>query len=372
MKCIRVVAIRVDASMTMGTGHVVRCLTLADMLRTRGVHCHFICRGHPGNMMAAIRQQGFEATELPIESAKLGQVSEVSDSTLAHAGWLGCDWQIDAEQTLRVVQAIKPDMLVIDHYAIDARWEGAIRPSVSRIMVIDDLADREHDCDVLLDQNLGREAKDYASKVPSHCTVLAGPCYALLRPEFAELREYSLARRQHPLVKNLLLTMGGVDGSNATSRVLEALKNSALPKDCCITVVMGPCAPWVRQVRELAASMPWPTEVRVGVENMAQLMADSDLAIGAAGGTSWERCCLGLPTLLVVLAENQWPGAQALKRHAAAVLIGEVDDIEKKLSQAIEAAVQGEILAQMGRAASEITDGRGIEKLSELLRNHND
>lgn len=347
----------------------MRCLTLADELRSRGAGCHFICREHPGNLIGLIQGRGFAATAMPAGAADFKPGGGMATT---HAHWLGCDWQIDAEQTLDVVRAIRPDWLVVDHYAIDNHWEEMLRTQVRRMMVIDDLVDRRHECDVLLDQNLGREAKDYASKVPSHCTVLAGPCYALLRPEFAELREYSLARRQHPLVKNLLVTMGGVDASNATGRVLETLKNSSLNEGCRITVVMGSSAPWLQQVRELAASMPWPTRVRVGVENMAQLMTDSDLAIGAAGGTSWERCCLGLPTLLVVLAENQWPGAQALKRHAAAVLIGEVDDIEKQLPQAIEAAVQGEILAQMGRAASEITDGRGIEKLSELLRAHND
>lgn len=347
----------------------MRCLTLADELRDRGAKCHFICREHPGNLVDLIRGRGFVVTALPGGAADFRPAVA---APVAHAHWLGCHWQIDAKQTLDAVQTLSPDWLVVDHYAIDIHWEEVLRPHVRRIMVIDDLADRRHECDVLLDQNLGREAGDYASRVPAHCTVLAGPRYALLRPEFAELREYSLARRQHPLVKNLLLTMGGVDASNATSRVLEALKNSALPRDCCITVVMGAHAPWLQQVRELAVSMPWPTRVRVGVENMAQLMADCDLAIGAAGGTSWERCCLGLPTLLVVLAENQRPGAQALKCHAAAVLIGAVDDIERQLPRAIEAAVQGETLAQMGRAASEITDGRGIEKLSKLLKAHYD
>lgn len=344
----------------------MRCLTLADELRDRGAECQFICREHPGNLIGLIRGRGFIVTTLPSVNVSF----RLEGGTYAH--WLGCDWQLDAKQTLDAVQVTIPDWLVVDHYAIDSHWEEILRPKVRQMMVIDDLADRRHVCDLLLDQNLGREAGDYSSKVPAACTILAGPCNALLRPEFAELREYSLARRQRPLVKNLLLTMGGVDASNATSRVLEALKKSVLPEDCCITVVMGPHAPWLRRVRELAVSMPWPTRVKVGVENMALLMADSDLAIGAAGGTSWERCCLGLPTLLVVLAENQWHGAQALKRHAAVVLIGEVDDIEKQLPQAMEVAVQGEILAQMGRAASEITDGRGIEKLSELLRAHND
>lgn len=367
MKETGVIAIRVDASIVMGTGHVMRCLTLADSLRIRGIRCHFICCAHPGNMIAAIRQKGFEVTELPLDFVRFQPSPKLFTSLLAYADWLGSDWRSDAERTLSVVRAIKPDMLVVDHYAIDIKWEEVLRPYVRRIMVIDDLADRKHECDVLLDQNLGRSVGDYASKVPSYCTVLAGPSYALLRPEFAELRDYSLTRRQHPLVKKLLITMGGVDGFNATSLVLKALKHSSLSEDCCITVVIGPRAPWQQQVRELAASMQWSTEVRVGVGNMAQLMAESDLAIGAAGSTSWERCCLGLPALLVVLAENQWFGAEALNRHEAVFLIGETDDIERQLPRAIEIVAQSEILARMSGAASKITDGRGVEKLSELL-----
>ncbi|MBC7617632.1 MAG: UDP-2,4-diacetamido-2,4,6-trideoxy-beta-L-altropyranose hydrolase [Candidatus Saccharibacteria bacterium] len=363
------VVFRTDASLQIGTGHVMRCLTLAHELRDKGAVCHFICREHPGNLIGLIRTRGFVVTALPGGATDFWPALA---APVAYAHWLGCDWQIDAEQTLEFVKAIVPDWLVVDHYAIDSQWEEVLRPQTRRMMVIDDLADRKHVCDLLLDQNLGREAEDYSSKVPAACMLLAGPPYALLRPEFAELRTYSLRRRQHPQVKNLLVTMGGVDSYNATSLVLEALRNSALPEDCRITVVMGPHAPWLLRVRKLAASMPWPTSVRVGVENMAQLMADSDLAIGAAGGTSWERCCLGLPTLVVVLAENQRLGAQALKRTAAAILIGEIDDIEIQLPRMFETTIQDEILAQMSKAASEITDGRGLEKLSDLLRAHND
>jgi UDP-2,4-diacetamido-2,4,6-trideoxy-beta-L-altropyranose hydrolase len=236
------------------------------------------------------------------------------------------------------------------------------------MMVIDDLADRAHRCNLLLDQNLGRQPQDYTKLVPADCQVLTGPNYALLRPEFAALRPYSLQRRQaQTSIGRLLITMGGVDQDNATGQVLQALKTCALPADCRITVVMGLTAPWLQNVQELAAQMPWPTEVVVNVNDMAQRMADSDLAIGAAGSTSWERCCLGLPTLMVVLAANQQPGAQAMEAAHAARLIGVVSDIPTQLPLAVAELIESERQSRMSLAASAITDGRGVDKILKAM-----
>ena len=202
---------RTDASLDIGTGHFMRCLTLADALRERGAECRFVCREHAGNLLDVIRQRGFEAYGLPLGDAVTAK-SDVSDNLLPlHAAWLGADWASDAEQTLAAIGDTKFDWLIVDHYALDARWEHRLRCSCHRLMVIDDLADRVHDCDLLLDQNLGRTAADYKERVPATCTVLAGAQYALLRPEFAALRAYSLERRAHPKLKRLLITMGGVE-----------------------------------------------------------------------------------------------------------------------------------------------------------------
>lgn len=313
--------------------------------------------------MEVIRQRGFAVTELPAGPDDFQpQANDVAPLPV-HSHWLGCDFQMDAEQTLVALRAIEPDWLVVDHYAIDIRWEERLRPCCGKLMVIDDLADRSHCCDLLLDQNLGREPADYVPMVPAHCAVLTGPSYALLRPEFAALRSYSLSRRAHPQLKNFLIAMGGVDCSNATRQVLDALGNCSLPLDSRMTVVMGLHAPGLASVRERAVSMPWPTGVKVGVDNMAQLMADSDLAIGAAGSTSWERCCLGLPTLIVVLADNQWPGAKALQKAQAASLIGDVSDIAVQLPLAIQELTQDHRLMHMSTAGSVMTDGRGVNKV---------
>lgn len=367
------VAFRTDASLQMGSGHVMRCLTLADALKAQGAQCHFISRAHPGQLLDLIRQRGHMANSLPAlvqlaQAAIKNDYIQPDESTeaLAHAAWLGCDWQTDAAQTADILATLHPDWLVVDHYALDKRWESALQRHYKKMLVIDDLADRAHNCDLLLDQNLGRWPQDYASLVPANCQVLTGPHYALLRPEFAALRDYSLKRRansQGKQIKQLLITMGGVDLPNATGQVLEALKACPLPADSCITVVMGATAPGLAQVRELAGQMPWPTTVLVNITDMAQHMADSDLAIGAAGSTSWERCCLGLPTLIVVLAENQQPGAQALEAAHAARLIGAVSDIATQLPLAVRELIDSACQMRMSHAASVITDGHGVEKI---------
>lgn len=358
----QVITFRTDASLYIGTGHVMRCLTLADALAARGAECKFICRAHEGNLIDFIRGKGHATHALPIGTA---QLRTTSDST--HASWLGATQNEDAEACAPILAAQCPDWLIVDHYALDARWERALAPHYRKLMVIDDLADRPHACDLLLDQTFGREAADYCPLVPADCHLLCGSQYALLRPEFAALRPYSLQRRDRPVLRELLITMGGVDNDNATGQVLQALRTCPLPVDCRITVVMGPTAPWLDDVKRLAQDMPWPTRVLVGVSDMAQLMADNDLAIGAAGATSWERCCLGLPTIMLVLAENQRKIAEGLCTAGAAHLV----DMALIHNQPLITAeyIETPSLSAMSCAAAGITDGLGAVPVTENLMN---
>lgn len=359
------VAFRVDASLDIGTGHVMRCLTLADTLAACGVECRFICREHPGHLIGHIRNKGYRVDALPA----INENAHPTESQ-PHAHWLGCRWETDAVQTKAILTQSVPDWLVVDHYALDARWEKALQGCYRKLMVIDDLADRPHVCDLLLDQNLGRAPSDYASLTPTHCRHLIGPRYALLRPEFAALREYSLQRRQKPELKHLLISMGGVDKPNATGKVLEALKGCTLPSECHITVIMGANAPWLEHVQSLAATMPWPTSVRVNISDMAQVMADSDLAIGAAGSTSWERCCLGLPTLLIVLAENQREAAHFLGKQQAVEMLELHEGLSVQLQKRIAILhSKADIMTSMAKHTSEITDGQGCNRVQAEIDN---
>lgn len=347
----------------------MRCLTLADALQAAGAQCHFICREHPGNLLSQIRQRGFSVSALPATTEAVIANERGVETPSIYADWLGVDWDIDAVQTKIGVGRTAVDWLIVDHYALDARWEQTLRPMCRNLMVIDDLADRPHDCDLLLDQNLGRDVRDYRQLVPKDCTVLVGPYYALLRPEFSALRSYSCARRQSPQFKQLLITMGGVDKDNATGVVLEILKGCPLPGDCRISIVMGPHAPWLKQVGIIAANMPWKTEVLVEVKDMAKLMADSDLAIGAAGSTLWERCCLGLPAIVLVLAENQIENSRAMQAEGLAFVIPSITSSLAELTEIFKAGLRDiqAIYLDISLKSAAKCDGSGAQKLTDLM-----
>ena len=356
----------------MGTGHVMRCLTLADVLKAQGAECQFICREHPGQLIGHIRSKGYTAHALPVLPSVGASPLETSVAgitpQLAHADWLGTTQVQDAAECASILGELQPDWLIVDHYALDANWERALKPHYRRLMVVDDLADRQHQCDLLLDQTFGRNPQDYKPWVPADCTLLCGSQYSLLRPEFSALRGYSLQRRENPKLERLLITMGGVDKDNATGQVLQTLESSELPENCQITVVMGATAPWLGKVRQQAIQMSWPTTVLVGVSNMAQLMADSDLAIGAAGATSWERCCLGLPTVMLILADNQQQVALGLEQAGAVSVLQGPQQILDRLPHLLSSLVSSPAQrATMSQAASRITNGRGVATVTQYL-----
>jgi len=357
------VMFRTDASLQIGTGHVMRCLTLADALSVKEANCQFICREHSGNLIEFIRDKGYVTHTLP-----MGVAQEISGSEITHAHWLGTTQAQDAEACIPILAEQRPDWLIVDHYALDAGWERRLAPYCSKLMVIDDLADRSHVCNLLLDQTYGREASDYRFLVPRSCHLLCGSAYALLRPEFAVLRPYSLQRRTEPVLCELLISMGGIDKDNVTGQVLQALRTSRLPLGCQITVVMGAIAPWLDDVRRLAQDMPWPTQVLVGISDMAQRMADCDLAIGAAGATSWERCCLGVPTIMLVLAENQLKVAQGLEQAGAAWLVNlPVYQNTQLRDKVVSLRDKPEQLLRMSKFAATLVDGAGVDTVLQNM-----
>lgn len=359
------VIFRTDASTHIGAGHVMRCLTLADTLRDRGAWCGFVCREHPGHLLDLIRARGHEALALP--QAAESSVTLRQGGRHSCAEWLGVDWIIDAQQTMAVMQEARPvDWLVVDHYALDERWESLLRPYSNNLLVIDDLADRPHQCDLLLDQNLNRRSADYDHLCSQAAGRLIGTRYALLRPDFAELRDYSFARRNSAQLKHLLISMGGVDKDNATGALLNAFISFDLPPGLRTTVVMGPHAPWLTEVRDQAAQMR-SVDVLVNAQNMAKIIAESDLAIGAAGTSAWERCCLGLPTLALVLAENQRGGAAALNAIGAISLLELGPNLPHDLSLKMRELQDTKCLRKMQEACRLVCDGLGVERVVEAM-----
>lgn len=363
--------LRVDGSTKIGTGHVMRCLTLASAFRERGGECTFICRVQPGHLIDFIRTSGYEVHVLPEPKGGVAFRTAVEveiQPSPAHADWLGVSQVEDAEASITGMNGRIADWMIVDHYALDVQWEKKLAPHCRKMLVIDDLADRPHYCDALLDQTYGRSQDDYRYLVPFQCVLLCGSGYALLRPEFSLLRIYSIARRRQGNFKQLLIAMGGVDKDNTTGRVLRALRECKLPLDCRITVVVGAAAPGLTDVHIAAKQMRWPTTVLTAVKDVASLMAESDLAIGAAGATSWERCCLGLPTILVVLADNQLYVAAQLDKAGAARVLQDPKKIDVDLVGEVNALLQSPIeRAEMSRRAAALTDGRGVNNVLESL-----
>jgi len=356
------VAFRVDAGTEIGTGHVMRCLTLAARLREQGAETHFICRVQGDYLDRLIEPQGHELHFLP----------QASDPQLVacnepYASWLGVTIERDANDTKQLLSTIRPDLLVVDHYGIDARWETVVRSYVDKILVIDDLANRPHDCDVLLDQNVLRNADSrYTGLVSEHCQLLLGPRYALLRPEFG------LARRHHPHlrleVKRVLIFFGGSDQHDLTSLVLDSLEQLS-DLDISVDVVVGAANLQSKSIEQRCRKNAKLNFFRQ-IDNMATLMSNADLAFGAAGGASWERCCLALPTILINFAENQIELACELARKRVLINLGlntemNAGSIERVLRKLIK---RPSLMQRMSSRAGRLVDGRGAERIALILR----
>ena len=359
------VAFRADASVQIGTGHVVRCLTLAKALRDRGTNCIFFCRVLNGNVIERIRQEGFECNVLT-EPIKKGQMQDDSGPILAHAEWLGTSWQKDAQEVIKNLGDQSIDWLVVDHYALDARWHSTLRPHVGQILVIDDLADRPLDCDIVLDQNVGRENDRYDRLIPPKTLRLMGTKYLLLRPEFAALRDESRTRMRPFPPRSFLVGMGGVDENNNVSDILHALASSTLPEDSRVTVVIGAQAPHLKMLRSMIPKLPFVTDLRVDASDMAQLLRDSDLAITASGLIIYELACMGVPTLLLPVSDIQTEMGKLISQSVRADV---VDDWQRAPVPKILAGLQSLVTPSlMSRHIYKAIDGLGCLRVVEALQ----
>ena len=373
--------IRADASLQIGSGHIMRCLTLAQQLRQHNHHITFISRTNLGHLAPLIRQQGFDCIELPPPSNVVPfgtkrQPENPADIT-AHAAWLGTSQAQDLADCAPYIRRLAPDWIICDHYALSAAWQRAARQIChSKIMVIDDIHDRTHDADLLLDQNHAHHASDYAHLVPPSCYILAGTRYALLRDEFAQHRAASLQNRtahRQPENQNILINLGGVDKDNHTLAVLQALSDyvsGSLKTDTApfrATIIMGATAPHLASVQHYAAHAPYPSQVIANANNMAALMSQATWAIGAAGSTSWERCALGLPTLLITIADNQRSIAAQLQSAGAAIAL-EASQIHSPAFQAALAhLMQPENQHRLSQAAAQLCDAHGAARVAQHI-----
>jgi|CXWL01.1.fsa_nt_gi UDP-2,4-diacetamido-2,4,6-trideoxy-beta-L-altropyranose hydrolase len=355
------VAIRTDASQLIGSGHVMRCRTLAGELRRRGADVLLICREHPGNMIQLLRDDGYAVAVLPAVPDYLSQKHRSG-----YAGWLGVSQQTDAGQTLAVLQSFPTDWLVVDHYGLDNEWESVLRSQAKSILAIDDLS-RAHDCDALLDQNwFGAQTRQrYAGRVDEHCRQFLGPRYALLQPAFAQLRKGMPVREGG--LRRVLIFFGGVDSRNLTTQALLALKAPSLC-DLEVDVVVGSANPHLRDIERLVASRPGSVLHR-GLPHLADLMAQADLMLGAGGTTTWERCCLGLPAIVVSAAENQRGFTDWLTNAGVQFGLGNADRVTAGDWQAMIEGLRAhpQRLAESAGKAMDVTDGCGVLRIASMM-----
>jgi UDP-2,4-diacetamido-2,4,6-trideoxy-beta-L-altropyranose hydrolase len=353
------VAFRTDATNKIGTGHFMRCLALACELKKQGAHILFLSRNLPEYFSNILCTKEIEY--IPLDTVEVDGLID----DLAHASWLGASQTEDSKAAIKALSEQVWDWLVVDHYALDFRWESALRQSAKNIMVIDDLADRHHECDVLLDQNYYADMQTrYTGKLPAYTQLLLGPRYALLREEFVTLREHLRIRTGE--VKKILVFFGGVDAKNYTLQTIEAL--SEISSELEVDVVIGAQHPSISEIEVTCKNKGFICHVQT--PHMAKLMADADLAIGAGGSASWERCCLGLPSLLIALADNQIAIAKELESINACVYLGSSDSIiSLNLKQCISQILSNpERARKISENAFAIADGLGVSRVSNEMR----
>lgn len=337
------VAIRADASFEIGTGHVMRCLTLARTLRRLGADVVFICREEDGHLCSVIESANFRCKRLPKSPA---------------------GWETDARLTRTAIESDGGNarLLVVDHYMLDIAWESNLRPIVDRIFVIDDLANRSHDCDLLLDQNLHDVPHArYSGLIPKRAKLFLGPRYALLRPEF----DAADAVPRSKGLRRMLVFLGGVDPTNESLKLVRALRamGTGAPDT---DLVLGPANPHFESVLTATRGMDCMNVLRQ-TEDMARLMRDADLGLGTCGVAAWERCRVGLPSLVVVSADNQRDDARILHSLGAVRNLGDASNVDVERWVTEISALQNDPLSltKMSIAAASVMRGRA-DAVTEL------
>lgn len=318
--------IRTDASTSIGSGHVMRCLTLAHRLKKeKNAKVVFVMRDLPGNLIDVVEKQGFEVLKLSPANQKY--------SLNGYGLWLTVPMEVDAQQTIEVLQHYLQehgcdvvDRLIVDSYALDEQWELMLRPYCREITVIDDLANRRHDCDILLDQNfyLNKDVR-YAGLVPEHCKMLLGPEHALLREEFYEAQKH--LRKRDGNIKNILVFYGGSDLTNETEKAIKALvqlhdEGYSFTAD----IITGVSNSRREKIEKICSKYQF-FHYYCQVSNMAEFMNKADLMLGAGGSTTWERLYMELPALVTAVAENQIQGCRDCSHAGIIEYLGINEDV---------------------------------------------
>ena len=403
------IAFRVDSSTIIGYGHVMRCLTLAHAFAREYTEQHslnlhqstsnlsindkplrisFICRDHPGNINKRILDEKYSLLALPaLEQAR--NTTEITTNstpiTTESSSWLGTSAAQDVQSCIAYLKDLpRIDLLVVDHYAIDGQWQQLLKPYYQQLLVIDDLANRQHICDFLLDQTFKCSPHSYSLLIPAHTHLLLGECYILLRDEFSTLKNSALLRRKsyantenqasqnitHQVIPtNILISMGGTDPDNLSELALYAIEQlNTQSSHISATLVISSQSIHLSSLTIFCLQRSWLTLI-IDSQNMADLMLSADIAIGACGGTAWERCCLGLPCLTSINAENQQLIATRLSAEKAIINLGwhkdiTVDHIYSTLHSLLNDKERYKTISDAGFT---VCDGMGAKRVAKTV-----
>ncbi|MEZ5692072.1 MAG: UDP-2,4-diacetamido-2,4,6-trideoxy-beta-L-altropyranose hydrolase [Rickettsiales bacterium] len=328
---------RADSSYKISAGHVMRCLNLADYLLIKDVNVSFICRKLAGNITDNIKKKGYKIYELPADNSY--ELKNIKPK-IQHEHWLETTWENDASQTIEAVKGLHTDWLIVDSYAIDERWESAVKTALDcKIMVIDDLTDRKHNSDILLNQNILTSPDAYSELIPKECKVFLGYEYAMLKKEYFE-KKYRTHKNASP--ENLFIFFGSADNTNETVKTLNALKlvNHKFKK---IMVVCGSINKNLPEIKNICEQNNY--ELHIDTTRMAELISKSDIAIGAGGVNTWERCYLHVPSMVISIADNQTQASINAHEKGYIYYIGESENITtEQLAKHIDGFVRDKLL----------------------------
>ena len=352
---------RVDSSTQIGTGHLMRCLTLAAEAKKREWDVCFVIRDASQKVLNFIKSYGFLVK--PVTTTPKTQIEKKNDNN--DRNWLAVGQETDAVETLEEVCKFKANWVVVDHYTLDATWHKLVMQECISMLVIDDLGNRKIHSDLLLDHNLSANVGKYADLVSANCKLLLGLKFALLRDDFRILRKRSLQRRTNTKVEKILITMGGVDIENYTLSVLRELSKNSFAKKCKFTVIVGNLYPHLDDLKDFVFSSKLKIRILSDVMNMAEILSNADLCIGAAGSSAWERCCLGLPSITLAIADNQIEIAQSLNDNNMA-LFSNLSDLQNDFEKFFHYS-RKDLIQNMTASMLSACDGLGALRVLDNL-----
>ena len=357
------VVFRADASTKIGIGHIMRRITLAKKLKKSGSDIVFISRNLKGNLNALISKKGFKINQLSAPNAFKKNSNQVKDG---YFDWLGVSEIEDAKETVNSLENHKLDWLIVDHYSLGEIWEKELKPYTNNILVIDDIANRNHDCDILLDQNWFKNMESrYNGLLSKNCVQLLGPKYALLRQEFSRIRK--IKKKKNKILKRIFIFFGGSDPQNLTGMTLRVLSESEFDH-LELDIVLGKNNAYLKEIQKLG-KIRGLVNIHIQVDNIASIMQKADLAIGAGGVNTWERICLNIESHVIISAENQKEVNQQLNDHKHISLIGSFDSINsQKLREHIRSRMLKKNFEHKQSDLSSICDGYGADRIVDLMK----